>query len=271
MDLTIILLALVPGLIFGSFLGALTYRLPRGESIFKGRSKCPNCGKKIAWYDNIPIFSYILLGRKCRHCKKSISSRYFWIELLTSLLFFGAYFLFLECSSGVYSAAIKTPACIWEGVLGGAFLPFVLLVTLTVTTIFVIDLEHQFIPDELVFFGTTLVFLAIVLFNPSTFYLNMLSALGAGVSLLLIHLATKGEGMGLGDVKFAIFAGLILGWPYTPVFLFLSFLTGAAVGIILILINKAKFKQQIAFGPFLIVSLIATFILGDKIIALFLP
>lgn len=266
----IILLAVI-GLAFGSFLGALTYRIPKGESIFKGRSKCPHCGKKISWYDNIPLFSYLFLKGKCRHCGKRISPRYFWVEFLTALVFVGTYLLYVFCSNGAYFPVFKSPACTWVGSLSLWSIPFMLLVFLVVIAIFVIDLEHQFIPDELVFIGFTLSFFGVLLTSPETLYIRMLSAFGAGAFLLLIHLFTKGKGMGLGDVKFVLIAGLLLGWPYTPIFLFLAFLTGAVVGIILILTSKAEFRQQIAFGPFLVVSLMATFVLGDKLITLLLP
>lgn len=271
MDSFLILLLIASGLSLGSFLGALTYRLPRGESIFKGRSKCPHCGEKISWYDNIPLLSYLLLGGKCRHCKEKISSRYFWIELLTSIGFIGSYFGFIECSRTGFELPYMSPMCSYYDVLSLWSIPFMLFIFSIVVAIFVIDLEHQFIPDELVFVGITFLFFVIALFDPSRIYVRMLTGLGAGIFLLLIHLLTKGRGMGLGDVKFAVFAGLLLGWPYTPIFLFLAFLTGAVVGIILVLTSKTGLKQQIAFGPFLVISLITTFAIGEKLITLFLP
>jgi leader peptidase (prepilin peptidase)/N-methyltransferase len=271
MDSFLILLLIVSGLSLGSFLGALTYRLPKGESVFKGRSKCPSCGEQISWFDNIPLLSYLLLGGKCRHCNEKIPSRYFLIEFLTATGFVASYFGLVHCANISLDLPYVSPMCTLNDQLPGLLLPVMLFVFLIVVSIFVIDFEHRFIPDEFVFFGFTALFLVFVFFSPSSIYIRMLSAFGAGIFLLLIHLLTKGKGMGLGDVKFAVFAGILLGWPFTPVFLFLAFLTGALVGIILVLTSRAGLKKQIAFGPFLVVSLIVTFAFGERLITLFLP
>src|SRR5260221_14472708 len=112
------------GLVIGSFLSAFTYRFPRDISTAKGRSKCPRCGSLISWYDNIPLFSFILLSGKCRNCQKPISIRYPIIELTTAVVFV---------------------------VVGFNILNLVLACILI--SIFVIDFEHQIIPDELIFIG----------------------------------------------------------------------------------------------------------------------
>jgi leader peptidase (prepilin peptidase)/N-methyltransferase len=270
MNLIIGLFVFILGLIIGSFLAAFTYRFPRRRSVLKGRSKCTSCGKEIAWYDNIPLFSYILLKGKCRKCGKAISKRYLLIELLTGLSFLFFYFVIQSCSTKIVSLIFSSPICIWQKELSFFALPFVFIILAIIVAIFVIDYEHQFIPDELVFAGYGLIFLVLVFFNPSKIYVNLLTSFGGAISLLFIHLVTKGKGMGLGDVKFALMAGLLLGWPFTPIFLFLAFLTGALVGIILVLTKKAKLKERIAFGPFLVISLVITFLFGDQLITLFL-
>jgi len=235
------------GLVVGSFLGAYTFRYPRGISVLRGRSVCPKCKKNLVWYDNIPVLSFILLKGRCRECGKKISLRYPLIELATALGFVGIWFLFLE----------------------PVFLVFLILIFSLLVAVFVIDLEQKIVPDELVFTGFGLTVFYLLLISPSTLFTNLAAGFGAALFLLLVHLATRGRGMGLGDVKFAVFAGTLLGWPMMPVWLFTAFLTGAVVGTILVLAKKVSFGKQIAFGPFLVMSLIIVFIWGEKFINLF--
>lgn len=229
------------GLVFGSFISALSWRFPRKISIAKGRSICPNCKHSIAWFDNIPLLSFLFLGGKCRNCKKPISWRYPVIELATGLGFlligFQISWLIIFC--------------------------FLLL-------IFIIDLEHQIIPDLFVFLGIFLVLLYKVLYIPNTLYTSLFAGFLAAFLLILIHLGTRGRGMGLGDVKFAVLGGMLTGLNLFLVWLFLSFLTGGLTGIILILGKKAGLKDKIAFGPFLVVAIPLTLIWGEKILHLLL-
>lgn len=235
------------GLVVGSFLGAYTFRYPRGISVLKGRSVCPKCKKNLVWYDNIPVLSFIFLKGRCRECGKKISLRYPLIELATALGFVGIWFLFLE----------------------PVFLIFLILIFSLLMAVFVIDLEQKIVPDELVFAGFGLTVFYLLLVSPSILFTNLAAGFGAALFLLLVHLVTRGRGMGLGDVKFAVFAGTFLGWPMVPIWLFTAFLTGAVVGTILVLAKKVSFGKQIAFGPFLVMSLIIVFIWGEKFINLF--
>lgn len=221
------------GLALGSFISAFSFRSPRGISFIKGRSLCPRCKSQIAWYDNIPLLSFLLLSGKCRNCKKKISLRYPLIELATGLGF----------------------------VLIG--LNIYLFIFLVLETIFIIDVEHQIIPDELVF----LVFL-VALLVPSAYSLfsSLLAGFLCASFLLLIHLATRGRGMGLGDVKFAVAGGLFVGLKLSFVWLLLAFLTGGLVAFILILVKGAKLKDKIAFGPFLVVAIPIAVLFGDRLL-----
>ena len=219
-------------------MGVVTWRLPRGKQFLLGRSICPHCLRKIAWFDNIPLFSYLVLGGKCRNCHKKISLRYPLIELATAVGILGIYVLDFE-----------SPI-------------FLILILLLTISIFVIDLEKKIIPDELIFLGLGLTSLALLLGWNGSFYLHFLGGFASSLFLLLIHLVTRGKGMGLGDVKYALFAGTYLGWPKAVPWLFLSFLTGAGVGVILILLGKAKLGRQIAFGPFLAISFLLTWLIG---------
>jgi len=242
----------------GSFLGVVSYRAPRGKQFFSGRSHCPNCGKTVAWYDNIPLISFLLLKGRCRHCRKPISIRYPAIEAATALLFVSAYWAFSSCSA-------SSPICVWKDILGPFALLFLLFVICLVVLVFTIDLEKQIIPDELNFlgFGVTSFLL---LFGGDKFYLSLFSGILASLFLLSVHLVTRGKGMGLGDVKFALFAGVFFGWPMGLIWLFTAFLTGALVAIILILLGKADRRDKIAFGPFLAISFVITMFWGDKIL-----
>ena len=206
------------GLIWGSFLSVFSYRYPRQIQFLAGRSFCPKCKSKISWFDNIPLLSYIFLGGKCRRCGKKISLRYPIIELVTGIAF----------------------TLLWPDLTN-------LIIFSILFLIFIIDLEHQIIPDSLVFLG--------LLFSP---FANLQAGFLAATFLLLIHLVTRGKGMGLGDVKFAVLGGALTSMKLMPLWLFLSFLTGAAVSIILVLWRKKNLKDKIAFGPFLVIAIPAS-------------
>ncbi len=242
-DLYIVLL----GLAVGSFISAYTFRKPKGLSVIFGRSFCPHCKAKIAWYDNVPLLSYVLLGAKCRSCGKKISLRYPLIEAAT-----GAIFLYL-------SLRFNLPILFY-------LLPIVGILI----AIFVIDLEHKIIPDELVFLGIAWILGYYLLFTPGVIFSKFLIGFGTSLFFLLIHLLTRGRGMGLGDVKFVILGGFLLGWPLAAVWLFLSFASGAIIGVILILLKKARFGREIPFGPYLTAALLATILFGEKLISLYM-
>jgi len=239
----------VLGLVFGSFISALSYRYPKGISVAKGRSFCPKCKHQIRWHDNIPLLSFLLLGGKCRNCKGSISWRYPGIELATALGFMLIGMTFQGTT------------------LQGAYSIFIFLI---LELIFIIDLEHQIIPDSFVFFGISLVFLFLLVTNHQSPITNLFSGFLAASLLMFIHLFTRGRGMGLGDVKFAALGGMVVGLNLSLIWLFLAFLTGGFIGIILILDKKAGLKDKIAFGPFLVVSIPITLIWGEKIIGILL-
>lgn len=235
------------GLIFGSFISAVSYRFPRKISFVGGRSFCPHCKKQIGWRDNIPLLSFILLGGKCRNCKKAISPRYPLIEVGTAI---GFLLLYINRASLPYN------------------IYFFLLIFVILFVIFVIDLEHQIIPDDLVSVGIVLLFSYHLFSNHPYIYSSICAGFLASILLLLIHLITKGKGMGLGDVKFAVLGGLIVGLNLTGIWLLSAFLTGAVAGIILILAKRAGLKDKIAFGPFLVLGLFISLLWGEKLMHL---
>jgi len=259
MELTYLPLVLIFGLIVGSFLAALSYRIPLGISISKGRSFCPKCKRKICWYDNIPLFSYLVLDGKCRDCGRKISLRYPFIEAATGIGF-------LLIFSFQCSMSSLENMCLWKNSLGGLYIPFLLFIFSLLVAIFIIDLEKQIIPDSLVFSLFIVTSLFLIIFRGEVLFENLLVGFGASLFLLLLYLVTKGKGMGLGDVKFALFSGIFLGWPQTLLWLFVSFVIGALTGLALILAKKASFGKHIPFGPFLVVSFFISILFGERIL-----
>ncbi|KKR12001.1 MAG: Type 4 prepilin-like protein leader peptide-processing enzyme [Candidatus Woesebacteria bacterium GW2011_GWA1_39_21] len=251
------------GLVFGSFITALSYRSIRGVSIFKGRSLCPLCKKKISWSDNIPIISYLSLNGKSRCCGKPISWRYPLIEFFTMLTFLLIGLVYTNCST------VTPPLCVLNNTFSFLVLPYLLLISLFLITVFITDFEHKIILDEFIFIPYGLTLLLLIFFNPEFSYTNIFLSFTCAAFLLLVHLITRGKGMGLGDVKLALLPPLILGWPFTLPWLFLSFIIGALVGVILMLMKKAKFGKQIPFGPFLILAFFLVLFWGDKLMFLF--
>ncbi len=239
----IILLALI----LGSFIGAYTYRVPRKISVAKGRSMCPFCKAQISWYDNIPVISYLLLKGRCRNCKKPISVRYPAIELASAVLFSVFYLQYPLIEKNI----------VWlSDVPYSLSLVFVLFLAFVLLVIFIIDWEQQIILDSSVFWPLLVSFVLLLLFSENHVYLHLFAGLGSALFLLLINLITRGRGMGLGDVKLALFLGTVAGIWGSLVYMFWAFITGAAVGIVLLLFKKKKMKSQIAFGPFLIIGFI---------------
>ena len=235
------------GLCVGSFLNVVVYRLNHNLSPLKGRSFCPKCKKKIPWRDNIPLLSFALLRGKCRFCHSPISWQYPLVELSTGILTV----LVVFHLTGVGVAA--SPLLRWlDGLLEGII--FHLLITYTLIVLFVSDLRYQTIPDEAVYPAMALVF-AFHLRGGLTQWFRLgsvlMTAFGASLFFLVLVLATRGKGMGMGDVKLAGLMGLVLGYPKIIIALILAFLTGALVGVILVLVGKKRFEGQIPFGPFL--------------------
>lgn len=262
MDIIYLAFIFIFGLIIGSFLSALSFRIPQGKSVFEGRSVCPKCKHKIRWFDNVPLLSFILLKARCRSCEKKISFRYPLIELSTAFVFLLIYLLNLGCSVNYALLPSSFVYCTWELALGALTLPYFLLISSVLIAIFFIDFEEQIIPDKLVFLLISATFILIYLFF-NDFYSRIFSGALVSMIFLLLHYLTKGKGMGLGDVKFVFFGGMLLGAKMLFTWIFLSSLIGALIGVILMPFGKTKFGKQIPFGPFLIIGLFLTIIVGD--------
>lgn len=255
------------GIFIGSFLNVVIDRLPRKEAIARGRSHCEFCKKELGWYDLIPLLSFLMLKGKCRYCHKKLSFYYPIIELTTGVLFAFTYLWISE----IYPF----------GLAQGGHLPFTiyhLIYYLIIISAFIIiffeDLKFGIIPDKVVFPAiiVSLAYLFIIYhlsFTPiqSEFIIYLASGIGSFLFFLLLFLITKGKGMGFGDVKLSFLLGLILGFPKIILALYLAFLTGAILGIILIIWRKKRsIKDTIPFGPFLILGTILALFYGDLLI-----
>ncbi|HJR46210.1 MAG TPA: prepilin peptidase [Actinomycetota bacterium] len=246
----------VLGLIFGSFATAVAYRLPRNESISKGRSKCPNCGNTISAIQNVPVFSYVVLRGRCKHCGNRISIRYPLIELATGALFAGA------------AAKFEVSA---EALLYAGF--FWALVVLTV-----IDLEYKLLPNRIVFplFIAGWIGLTVAALAAGEADRLVDAAIGAAIfgGFFFLVAYVYPAGMGFGDVKLAFALGTFLGYldgaGLTLVAMFLSFLIGGIIGVAVLAASKGDRKTQLPFGPFLALGTVIAIFVGEKILDAYL-
>jgi prepilin signal peptidase PulO-like enzyme (type II secretory pathway) len=256
----LIILIFILGLCIGSFLNVLIYRLPLDLSL-KGRSFCPKCKKKISWYDNIPLLSFVLLKGKCRYCHSPISFQYPFVEALTGILFVISFFLLFNTN---HELRIMNNGNFDYGFWITLFFTFWVLSAFL--AIFIIDLKHQIIPDQLIISSLVAVIFYEFIIRDSSFILHIMSAAAASLFFYFLYKITKEKGMGFGDVKLVFLMGLILGYPDIVLALYLAFLTGAVVGVILIIARIKKLKQPIAFGPFLSLATIVSYFWGTEIL-----
>lgn len=262
--LLIVGLLFIMGLVIGSFLNVVIYRMVNNDSPMRGRSYCDSCKQPIAWYDNIPLVSFLALGRKCRHCGEPIPWEYPAVEFITGALFVWWYFIgstFFQLSSKPF---LVIQPLFW------------LFVGILLVMIFFTDLMYYIIPDSAVFLLTVLTFLyRFFLTNQNVmmsidFQLAIVSAVGASMFFLSLFLLTRGKGMGFGDVKLVFPMGLLLGWPNTVVAIFLSFVIGAVAGVIAMAFKKKKLKSAIPFGPFLVLGTFIALLWGNDLVRMYL-
>ncbi len=228
------------GALWGSFANVCIYRLPNEGNIVSGRSYCPKCKKKISWFDNIPIISFIYLKAKCRCGDYKIPSQYFVVEILSLLSFTLIYFFF-----GISLTTL-----------------FFWILYLSFIIIFFIDLKHFIIPNVITFPLMILGFLKS--FDPNLSYLfpNFINSLlggilGYGIIFSIIYFykqIRKKEGMGLGDAKLFAVIGFWFGWISIPFIIFLSSVI-ALISVLPSLIKKSKeLSSEIPFGPYIIIA-----------------
>ena len=266
----LIVFALFLGMITGSFLNVVAWRIPRGESIVHPRSRCTSCGVMIKWYDNIPVLSWFILRGRCRNCGGHFSFRYALVELITGLLFAG---IMLKYGGGILF------------IRDAAFLSLLVCVILT-------DIDHWIILDSVSVGGAVAGIVFSILPGGVGILRSVSAAAAAFLLFFLIRQVTKHilkkkpdyaiapeghedeadefqGGMGWGDIKLAAMIGAFLGPSATAVALFIAFLTGALTGIAAMIAGRNK-RIPIPFGPFLALGAAVSLFLGQEIWSLYL-
>jgi len=243
-----VIAAALAGLLVGSFLNVVAYRLPRGESLAHPRSRCPSCGEPIRPYDNIPVVSWLLLRGRCRHCGAPISARYPAVELATAVLY-------------ALVVALKDEPV--EIALG-------LMLVTALVPITLIDLELRLIPNKITLPAAIAAIVAGVVLDIGFVPEQLIAGAAAGGFFLLAALAYP-RGMGMGDVKLAGMLGLYLGRAVAPA-IFAGLIAGVLVGAVIIARKGAREgrKTAVPFGPFLALGGLLGLFAGDAVVGAYL-
>jgi leader peptidase (prepilin peptidase)/N-methyltransferase len=252
LDSIMTIFSLFFGLALGSFLNVCIHRIPVKESIISPPSRCPQCGKRIRFYDNIPVISYIILRGRCRDCGRPISVRYPLVEGIAGLL---SITLFLKHN------------------LSYQYFIF-LIFSASLVVISFIDLRHQIIPDAVSLPGILAGFIISLIFAHITWYDSLIGIIAGGGVLYLVaflfELITGKEGMGGGDIKLLAMIGAWMGWRALPFIILLSSLTGIFIGGVSLLISRQGLHARIPFGPFLALGTLVYLFLGNELISWYL-
>jgi leader peptidase (prepilin peptidase)/N-methyltransferase len=236
------------GLIIGSFLNVVIYRLPLGQSLVKPRSRCRNCGYSLRWFDNIPVVSWLLLRGRCRKCGTSVSWQYPLVELITAILF------------------VLT---VWLTPVGPLLVSRLLLVCILIV-LFGIDLEHQILPNSITLPGIAIGLLFSLIAPPGIRDALIGAVIGGGILYAIAagyYLWRREEGMGMGDVKMLAMLGAFLGWKAVLVTLVLASFSGAIIGLAMMAGQRGGMRYALPFGTFLAIGALAAMFVGDPLIA----
>ena len=259
------------GLVIGSFLNVVIYRVPEGMSISYPPSHCTKCNYKLKWYDNIPVISYIILKGKCRSCKEHISFRYTLVELGNMVLYLLCVYMFFDAKQG----GIANRGNVY-------MIPYTILCMIACSTLLCIafiDLEHTYIPDRFQIILASLGLIAIICnfigFNDGISWLDRVIGAAGSLALFVIiyfagMLAYKREAMGIGDIKLVTAAGLLLGWKNMILAVLIGALVGAIVLSILRRVRNDEKEHEYPLGPFLAFGILIAMFFGDSIINAYL-
>ncbi|HTI38412.1 MAG TPA: A24 family peptidase [Vicinamibacterales bacterium] len=249
-DATAIVLALV-GLMVGSFLNVCIYRIPQRRSVVRPRSRCASCERPLAWYENIPVASYIALRGRCRTCGARIALRYPIVELATAAAFVLEY-----------------------AVLGWSpLLPVRIAFACILIVLFAIDLEHQLLPNVITLPALCAGLVAAIALPPGLRDALIGAIVGGGILFLIAEVYFRlrhEEGMGMGDVKMLAMIGAFLGWKLTLLTLILASLGGSLAGVLLLVTRRGNLKAALPFGTFLAAGALAASLFGEPIVAWYL-
>ena len=249
-----LIFVIILGALWGSFANVCIIRMPQGKGVVVGRSFCVKCNKKIQWFDNIPIISYLLLKSKCRNCKTKISFQYFLVETISLINFLVLYLIF-----GLSLTTL-----------------FLIILSVVFLIIFFIDLKHYIIPNSLTYSMMILGFIKSFVPNLDPIFPNFLNSLiggllGYGIIWSIIYFYRqfkKKEGMGLGDAKLFAVIGFWFGWISIPFVVFLSSIIALLSVLPDLLRSSKKLSSQIPFGPFIILGTIFYLVFQDNFVKL---
>lgn len=235
------------GLIVGSFLNVVIYRLPRGRSVVWPASACGSCGRELRWFENVPVLSWVALRGRCARCRARISVQYPIVEALTAALF-------------VLVAAL-TPV--------GSLLVARLLFVCAMVVLFGIDLEHQILPNTITLPGVVAGLIFAIAGPPGLRDALLGALLGGGVLYAIAggyYLWRKEEGLGMGDVKMLAMIGAFLGWQAVLLTLVLASISGAVIGVAVMAVQRGTMKYALPFGTFLAIGALVAMFAGQPII-----
>ncbi len=244
-----IVLSAMFGLVIGSFLNVVIYRLPtKGKFFEKSRSYCPKCGTELKWYHNIPVLSYVFLGGKCAFCKQKISPRYPIVELLNAGLWVANYFVF----------GFGWNMLIWDVAVSALIaMAFVDVDTKEILYTFMITVAlcgvaSFFVPQEV----------------PVLWWERLIGMAAVSVPLLILALVTGG--IGGGDIMLYVAIGLLLGWKLTLVSVLFAIVIGGAGAVVLLATKKAKKGSEMPFGPYIAIGVVLAGYFGNDVMAWYL-
>lgn len=255
----IFIIVFLLGLCVGSFLNVIICRLPEQRSVIRGRSSCPRCKEPIKWFDLIPLASFFILKTRCRRCREKISWQYPLIETATGLIF-----LFLAWFYQV-NIDLANPFFYRDIVFFSALL-----------IIFATDLKCMLIFDAVVFPIAVFAFsVNVFLLGTSANYVdvvfNLLAAAIIGAAFFFVqYWLSKGKWLGAGDIRLGLLIGLMLGWPNVLAAIFLAYIFGALVSVILLILRVKKMKSPVPLGVFLTAATAITLLYGDEMVRWYL-
>jgi leader peptidase (prepilin peptidase)/N-methyltransferase len=243
----VLVLAAALGLCVGSFLNVVIYRLPRGQSLSRPPSRCPKCENRLAWFENIPILSWLMLRGRCRRCGERISIQYPIVEVVTAV--------------AAVVVVLTTPP--------GVLLASRLVLTAILIALFAIDLELQILPNRITLPGIAIGFIFSLFGPPGPISSGLGILIGGGVLYAIAavyFLIRREEGMGMGDVKMLAMVGAFLGWRAVILTLILSSFVGAIVGLVLMTSKKEGLAYAMPFGTFLALAAFVSMLYGDALV-----
>lgn len=237
------------GLIFGSFLNALEWRLQTKKTLF-ARSVCRHCGRKLRWYHNIPLFSFIFLSGKCAFCSGKISWQYPIVELTVGIIWLGIWL----------TRGLDFDLNVWFNIIRDLVVSWVFIF------IFVYDLKYQEVVDSITLGGAIVVTFFSIVSGTQTWSEILFGILLASGFFLLQFILSRGRWIGGGDIRIGILIGATLGWSMTLVALMVAYILGASVNLGFLLTKKKKLTDRVPFGTYLSVATLAVLWWGEEIV-----